>query len=80
MRVAQRDGDLLDVRSTSWREPSLAGVVDRVLGDLDDEIFVAAETWQDSRDCAVKPQALSSRSSSFSSEGSSESKPSRTIT
>src|SRR5499427_1695388 len=36
--------------------------------------------WQDRRDCASRPQALSSISSSFSSEGASESKPSRTTT
>src|SRR5256885_9543209 len=36
--------------------------------------------WQDSREFGSSPQALSSRSSSFSSEGSSVSKPSRTTT
>src|SRR5512147_1116601 len=36
--------------------------------------------WHDSREVASRPQALSSRSSSFSSAGSSEPKPSRRIT
>src|SRR5258707_10460335 len=36
--------------------------------------------WQDSLEFGSSPQALSSRSSSFSSEGSSVSKPSRTTT
>src|SRR5712692_1422344 len=36
--------------------------------------------WQDSREFGSSPQALSSRSSSFSSDGSSVSKPSRTTT
>ena len=36
--------------------------------------------WHYRREAASSPQALSSRSSSFSSAGSSESKPSRTIT
>src|SRR5712692_4906904 len=36
--------------------------------------------WQESREFGSSPQALSSRSSSFSSEGASVSKPSRTTT
>src|SRR6185503_18703641 len=40
----------------------------------------ASLAWQDRREVASRPQALSSRSSSFSSAGSSESKPSRSTT
>src|SRR3989442_1206352 len=40
----------------------------------------ATLAWHDRREVASSPQALSSRSSSFSSAGSSESKPSRSTT
>src|SRR5512134_1709090 len=40
----------------------------------------AIRAWQDSREVASSPQALSSRSSSFSSAGASVPKPSRRIT
>src|SRR5204863_430726 len=36
--------------------------------------------WHESRDCASRPQALSNKSSSFSSDGSRLSKPLRTTT
>jgi hypothetical protein len=57
------------------------GVVDRVLGNLDREVLLRQMAWHDRRDCGSRPQARSSRSSSFFLELVERVlKPSRTMT
>src|SRR5574343_1016261 len=79
MGIAQFDGDVVDVGPFHLRWPSFAMLmlyfgISTVSGVL---LTIA---WQPRRELGSRPHALSSRSSSISSAGSSELKPSRTTT
>ena len=58
----------------------LAGVLIVYFGISITRSVAATIAWHDKRDCGVRPQARSSRSSSVSSASPSELKPSRTMT
>ena len=74
MRLGERDRDLRDVGPLELHRPSFAWLI--VYFGISTTSFSSSTiAWHDRRDSGVRPHARSSRSSSSSDDGGSESKP-----